>query len=75
MYALGKNVRYKHPLKTEIYKRGFTISKFADKAQLTRHTLMTIFQRKSQGTRTTKRLIAEALEVPIATVEKLIEEE
>ena len=50
---VGTNIRYKHPLKTEIYSRGLTVKEFADNAQLNRHTMMNIFQQKHKATATT----------------------
>lgn len=42
-YGIGKNIRITHPLKTEIYKRGYNIKQFAEKADITRWTLNHIF--------------------------------
>lgn len=69
---VGTNIRYKHPLKAEIYSRGLTVKEFANNAQLNRHTMMNIFQQKHKATATTIRLIADALDLPIMIVERMI---
>lgn len=43
-YQLGRNIRHQHPLKTEIYKKGYTISNFASLSGLSRFTLNNIFK-------------------------------
>lgn len=43
-YKIGDNVRFEHPLKREIYKQGYTIGSFADKADINRWTLNSIFK-------------------------------
>ena len=43
-YSLGHNVRVEHKLKTEIYKRGYTIGEFANEIGINRWTLNHIFK-------------------------------
>lgn len=43
-YQLGKNVRYQHPLKDEIYKKGYTIEAFANECEISKDTLYNIFK-------------------------------
>lgn len=69
-YKLGGNIRIQHPLKTEIYKNGYTISSFADKACVNRWTLNSIFKgAKPRGD--TIYNIAKGLDLPYEKVDKL----
>lgn len=43
-YGIGKNIRITHPLKKEIYKRGYTIIEFAELSNINRWTLNNIFK-------------------------------
>lgn len=70
-YALGHNVRYEHPLKTEIYKRGYTITSFADKVGISRFTLTDAFTGRHKLRGDTMSWIAEALNEPYEEVERL----
>ena len=43
-YKVGENIRIEHPLKTEIYKKGYTIKSFSDLCGLNRNTFNQIFK-------------------------------
>lgn len=50
-YKLGKYVKLEHPLKTEIYKRGFTLSQFSKVSGVSLKCLNSIFTREFKTTR------------------------
>lgn len=60
-----------HPLKREIYKKGFTLEEFANVCEISRWTLNNIFVRKKVNkTRgSTIYIISKALELPYEKVE------
>ena len=69
-YATGKNIRYEHPLKTEIYRKGYTIKSFADRVGISRFTLNDVFTGRHKPRGDTISWIAEALNEPY---EKVVE--
>lgn len=70
-YGLGRNVRIEHPLKTEIYKKGYTITNFAKKSQISRRALNDIFSSKHKVRGDTIYLISQTLEMPYDKVSEL----
>ena len=70
-YQLGHNVRYEHNLKTEIYKRGYTLSSFADMVGINRITLNRLFKAEHKVRGDTIYLISKGLEMTYEKVEKL----
>lgn len=69
-YRIGANNRVNHPLKTEIYKKGLTVSQFADLNDLNRWTLNRIFK-GAVPRGDTIYLISKGLEMPYEKVEEL----
>ena len=70
-YNVGQYIKHEHPLKTEIYKKGFTISSFASRVGVDRWTLGNIFKNKSMPRGDTINLIANGLEMPYEKVSRL----
>ena len=69
-YSIGKNIRNAHPLKTEIYKRGYTIQDFANECGISRFTLNRIFKDlKPRGD--TINLISKELGISYERIEKI----
>lgn len=61
-----------HPLKTEIYKKGYTIKSFADVIGINRLTLNCIFKHRNKSVRgDTIYRISEGLNIPYESVERL----
>lgn len=69
-YRIGENVKINHPLKTEIYKKGLTVSQFADINGFNRITLNRIFK-GAVPRGDTIYLISKGLEMPYEEVERL----
>ena len=70
-YQLGRNIRYEHPLKTEIYKKGYTICSFADEIGINRATLNNIFTNQNRVRGDTINLIAQGLNTSYERIQKL----
>ena len=63
---------HKHPLKDEIYKRGFTIERFCLESDITKDTMYNIFKGKTKKVRgSTIYLMAQTLGLPYERVEEL----
>lgn len=70
-----KKMTYKHhihPLKTEIYKQGYTMEGFCEKIGIHRHTLLELFARRTKCLRgDTICLVSKGLKMPYEKVAEL----
>ena len=62
---------YDHPLKREIYKKGFTIESFADYIGINRATIFNMCKKICRTRGETIYLISEGLGMPYERVEQL----
>lgn len=61
-YSLGQNIRYHHPLKDEIYKKGYSLFQFSLECDIATKTLYNIFNLKTKRVRkSTIELMSEVL--------------
>ena len=70
-YKVGENIRIEHPLKTEIYKKGYTIKQFADLVGISRFTLNAYFTNRHIARGDTINLISKGLDIPYEKVSEL----
>lgn len=70
-YKVGENIRVEHPLKTEIYKKGYTIKQFADLVGISRFTLNAYFTNRHIARGDTINLISKGLDIPYEKASEL----
>lgn len=71
-YSLGQNIRYHHPLKDEIYKKGYSLFQFSLECDIATKTLYNIFNGKTKKVRkATIELMSSVLGIPQSEVREL----
>lgn len=66
-----RKIIYEHPLKNEIYKKGYTLYSFADEVGINRSTLNSIFKHENKTRGDTIYLIAKGLNISYEKVSEL----